>query len=103
MKIEVLFVPGCPNHKPAVEALTGVLAAESLEGEAEICEVPVRSHDEALSFRFPGSPTIRVNGSDVDLESAFGYGLACRLYGNGTNIPSEATIRAAVSAARKVE
>lgn len=103
MKIEVLYVPGCPNHKPAVQAVTAVLAAESLEGEAEICEVPVRSHDEALSLRFPGSPTIRVNGGDVEPESVFNYGLACRLYGNGMNLPSEAAIRTAVSAARKDE
>jgi hypothetical protein len=101
MKIEVLYVPGCPNHKPAVEAVTNVLASESFE--TEISEVPVRSEGEAHALRFPGSPTIRVNGGDVEPESVSGYGLACRLYGNGTNIPSEAAIRTAVSAARKDE
>jgi hypothetical protein len=57
MKIEVLYVPGCPNHKPALEAVTNVLALESFE--TEISEVPVRSEGEAHALRFPGSPTIR--------------------------------------------
>jgi hypothetical protein len=101
MKIEILYVPGCPNHKPAVKAVTNVLASDSFE--TEISEVPVRSEGEAHALRFPGSPTIRVNGGDVEPEPVSGYGLACRLYGNGTNIPSEAAIRTAVSAARKDE
>lgn len=99
MKIEVLYVPGCPNHKPAMEAVLDVLESESFE--AEVCQVPVHSQSEARALHFPGSPTIRVNGGDVEPESVSCYGLACRLYGNGTNIPSEAAIRTAVAAARK--
>jgi hypothetical protein len=101
MKIEVLYVPGCPNHKPALEAVTNVLGLESFE--AEISEVPVCNAGEARALRFPGSPTIRVNGGDVEPESASGQGFACRLYGNGLGVPSEAAIRAAVAAARKQE
>ena len=101
MKIEVLYVPGCPNHKPAVEAVTNVLALESFE--TEISEVPVRSEGEAHALRFPGSPTIRINGGDIEPGSISGFGLACRLYGNGLGIPSEAAIRTAVAAARKQE
>jgi hypothetical protein len=101
MKIEVIYVPGCPNHKLAVEAVMNVLGSEWLR--TGVSQVPVRSEGEAQALRFPGSPTIRVNGGDVEPESVFGYGLACRLYGNGTNIPSEAAIRTAVAAARKEE
>jgi hypothetical protein len=67
------------------------LAPESLR--TELCQVPVRSEREALALRFPGSPTIRINGSDVESESACSYGLACRLYGNRTGLPTEAAIR----------
>jgi hypothetical protein len=101
MKIEVLYVPGCPNHRPAVEAVTNVLALESFE--TEISEVPVRNEREAHALQFPGSPTIRVNGADVEPESISGFGLACRLYGQGLGVPSEAAIRTAVVAARKQE
>jgi hypothetical protein len=103
MKIEVLYVPGCPNHQPALEAVTGVLAAESCQTEVEICNVPVRSQDEALALRFPGSPTIRVNGGDVEPETVSGFGLACRLYENGLGVPSAGVIRTAVAAASKEE
>jgi len=35
MKIEVLYVPGCPNYEPAVERMKKVLAAESLQVDVE--------------------------------------------------------------------
>jgi hypothetical protein len=101
MKIEVFYVPGCPNHEPAVEAVTNVLASEALE--TEICEVPVRSEGEAQLLEFPGSPTVRVDGRDVEPESASMFGFACRLYMNGMGVPSEAMIRNAVLAAREKE
>jgi hypothetical protein len=101
MKIEVLYVPGCPNHKPAVEAVTSVLAAESVR--TEVCDVPVHSKSEAQAFRFPGSPTVRVNGNDVEPDARLAFGLACRLYANGRGVPSEAAIRRAVADARQKE
>lgn len=30
MRIEVLYVPGCPNFQSAVERIQGVLASESV-------------------------------------------------------------------------
>jgi hypothetical protein len=101
MKIEVLYVPGCPNHKPAVEAVMNVLKSESFE--AEVCQVPVQSESEARALHFPGSPTIRVNGGDVEPESVSGFGLTCRLYGNGLGVRSEWAIRTAVAAATREE
>jgi hypothetical protein len=101
MKIEVLYVPGCPNRKPAVEAVMDVLDSESCE--ADVLQIPVQSESDARALHFPGSPTIRVNGGDIEPESISGFGLACRLYGNGLGVPSEAAIRTAVAAARKQE
>jgi hypothetical protein len=101
MKVEVFYVPGCPNHAPALEAVTSVLAAESVH--TNICEVLVHSESEAQAFRFPGSPTVRVDGKDVEPEPRPTFGLACRLYANGTGIPSEAAIHRAVTAARQKE
>ena len=64
MKIEVLYSPGCPNYRPAVERIERVLASESLR--AEIQSVAVNNDDEARELMFPGSPTIRVDGEDVE-------------------------------------
>jgi hypothetical protein len=99
MKIELLYVPGCPNHQPAIKSLVKILSSKSLQ--AEISEVPVHTEAEAKALRFPGSPTIRINGADVEPESAGKDGLACRLYKNGTGVPSEETIRRAFSSAKE--
>ena len=53
MKIEVLYVPGCPNHESAVEAVMKVLGSESLR--TEVSQVPVGSEGETQALRFPGS------------------------------------------------
>ena len=43
MRIEILYVPGCPNYQPAVERLQEVSASQSVQGE--IHSVPVnRKH-----------------------------------------------------------
>ena len=64
MRIEVLYVPGCPNYEPAVERLQAVLESQSLQ--AEIRSVPISSEDQAKALLFPGSPTIRIDGKDVE-------------------------------------
>jgi hypothetical protein len=53
MHIEIFFVPGCPNHEPAVESLRKVLFSEAVN--ASIQEIPVtdkRWHGRS-SFRVP--------------------------------------------------
>jgi hypothetical protein len=64
MKIEVLYVPNCPNHAVALERLREVLAGESLD--AHLNEVLVNSAAMAQSLRFPSSPTIRMNDCDIE-------------------------------------
>jgi hypothetical protein len=99
MRIEVLYVPGCPNYEPAVARLEKVLASESLQ--AEVHGVAVSSDAEAKVLLFPGSPTIRIDGDDVEPNHANSPGLACRLYANRTGVPSEETLRLAVSRAKR--
>ncbi len=45
MRIEILYVPGCPNYQPAVEQVERVLCSESLQ--AEIRSIAVRTDAEA--------------------------------------------------------
>lgn len=80
MKIEVLYFDGCPNHKPAVERVQQVLAEEGLS--AEVLEVNVSDLSSAKEIGFLGSPSIRVNGLDVEPEArrARAYGMMCRTY-----------------------
>lgn len=101
MRIEVLYVPGCPNYDPAIERLQAVLGSESLQ--AEIQSVPISSEEEARVLLFPGSPTIRIDGKDVEQRETGAPSLACRLYANRSGIPSEELLRIAISNAKRRE
>ena len=96
MKIEVLYVPNCPNHAVALERLREILSAESFQ--KHVNEVLVRDAEMAQSLKFPGSPTIRINGRDVEPQSekTAAFGLMCRLYSDGTGAPSQQKLRAAI-------
>lgn len=98
MLIEVLFVPGCPNHAPAVERLRKVLRSEAII--ASIQEIAVKDEVMARLLKFPGSPTVRVNGRDVESKLQQSYGLACRLYSDRTGVPSIETLQRAVARAQ---
>jgi hypothetical protein len=99
MRVEVLYVPGCPNYQPAVALVQEVLASESLQ--ADVHGVAVGSDEEAKVLRFPGSPTIRIDGDDVEPSHASSFGLSCRLYPNRSGVPSEEVLRLALKAKRK--
>lgn len=95
MKIEVLFFEGCPNHRRAVELAKSVAA--DLVADARLEEVEVRDPDDAERRRFLGSPTIRVDGEDIepDARSRTDYAMSCRLY-RGSGVPPRELIEAAV-------
>jgi hypothetical protein len=100
MKIEVLYVPNCPNHVLALERLREILSAERFE--KSVTEVLVKDTEAAQSLKFPGSPTIRVNGNDVEPqdEKVAAFGLMCRLYSGGSGVPSRKKLREAIEHAR---
>jgi hypothetical protein len=103
MKIEVLYVPNCPNHAPALERLREILSAASFQ--THVNEVLVSDAAMAQSLRFPGSPTIRINGHDVEPQSerSASFGLMCRLYSDGSGVPSQQNMRAAIEKAIRLE
>ena len=99
MKIEVLYSDGCPNHKPAIELVRQVLAEEGLF--AEVLEVNVSGPSIAQNVGFLGSPSIRVNGLDVDPEARRerACGMMCRTYavnGRREGLPSREMLRHAM-------
>jgi hypothetical protein len=99
MVIEVLYVPGCPNHQAAVDSLRNTLRAMAID--APIQEIAVTDDAMARQLKFPGSPTIRVDGRDVESNPQDSSGLACRLYSNGTGVPSLEALRRAVVGAQQ--
>lgn len=100
MNIELLCVANCPNHVVALERLHAILSAESFQ--TAVNEVLVSDAAMAQSLKFPGSPTIRINGRDVEPQSEQTtlFGLICRLYSDGSGAPSQQSLLAAIERAR---
>ena len=79
MKVEVLYFDGCPTYKTAEKTLREVLAGEGIETKVEL--IAVNTDQEARRLRFPGSPTIRVNGDDLfPVSEREDWRLGCRVY-----------------------
>jgi hypothetical protein len=76
MKVEVivLFSEGCDNTPLTID----LIKQTALESEIEIDlkTVPVESQEQAQQWKFLGSPTVQVNGLDIDpsARSATGFG-----------------------------
>jgi len=80
MTIEVLYFDGCPNHEKLLTHLPLLLKHEGVTAEIVLLNIP--DADSAAKERFLGSPTVRLNGRDVDPGACQrdDYGLKCRLY-----------------------
>jgi hypothetical protein len=78
--IQVLYVQDCP-HYPATLALVERIRAE-VGFDTELHTTVIIDQAAADQARFPGSPTVRVDGHDVapDSEPAAEYLVGCRLY-----------------------
>ena len=80
MRIELLWFDGCPNHEAARAALERILASRGI-GAAAVRSVEV-DEGSVEALKFPGSPTNRVDGRDIepDFEEPANYALSCRVY-----------------------
>jgi len=71
-------------------------------------EIEIKTEEEAVKYKFPGSPTIRVNGVDVDpnyIDNG-NYGVMCRVYrigGKFYGAPPKEVIKEALEDARFFE
>ncbi len=104
MRIDLLWFDGCPNHTQARALLEEVLAARGIA--AEIHATEVRDPEAAEAVRFPGSPTIRVNGVDVEpgFEDPGEYALRCRVYTTPlsmSGVPPREWLERAIAAAMR--
>jgi hypothetical protein len=100
VRIEFLYWEDCPSHQQAWDRLMTVLEEKGLK--KEVARIDIQTNEDAQAWNFCGSPTIRVNGRDIDPEGAKGQriGLNCRIYHTPDErispLPSEEMIRKAL-------
>ena len=97
MRVSFLYYEECPSYDLALERLREVMDEEGIPGEAEV--IKVETEEQARELRFVGSPTIRVDGQDIDPPNDSRYALTCRAYrladARTSPLPSKDMIRRA--------
>jgi hypothetical protein len=102
VEVELLWWAGCPSAEEAIELVREEMGAAGLRpSELEVREIV--DDDDARRERFIGSPTIRVDGRDVQEPGDEPVGLTCRVYrlrdGRISALPDRQDIAAALAAA----
>lgn len=78
-RLEVLVFDGCPNIHATVERARAAVAAAGVP--AEIAVVRVANEEDAIRWKFIGSPSVRVDSVDIEpLAVEREFGIQCRLY-----------------------
>jgi hypothetical protein len=103
MSIQFLYWEDCPSHPEALARLRQVMAELGLTEEVQV--INVETQDDAAQHQFPGSPTIRIDGVDLQPEGVQGQALlTCRTYRTETGrlspLPTVTMIRRALQARR---
>lgn len=98
-KIELLYFDGCPNVEPVKRLLDEIM--ESLGITSEIENIEVIDNESAVRNHFLGSPSIRVNGKDIETDEGpdTQYSMRCRIYrtaGGHSGLPSKELLRKAL-------
>ena len=107
MKVEVLFFDGCPNFESLLPHLRALLNAGEAE-DAAIALVRVEDADTAEAERFLGSPTIRIDGQDVEpgVNRRTDFGVKCRLFATPDGLrglPADERVLRALERARTAD
>jgi hypothetical protein len=78
--VEVLYVQDCPNYPGTLALVSRVLAELGIDAEVHTTLISDLAAAEAAQF--PGSPTVRIDGRDVEpgSEPPSEISVACRLY-----------------------
>ena len=80
MRVELLYIDGCPSCERFLPRLRELVAQAGIAEEVELRRI--ESPTAAVAHRFLGSPTVRVDGVDVEpgARERCDFGLKCRLY-----------------------
>lgn len=77
LKIELLYFDSCPSYKQALANIKAALKEKKLD--AELILINVDTEEKAKQVGFQGSPSVRINGKDLEGRDE-GFSFSCRLY-----------------------
>ena len=92
--VEVLVFDGCPHAAAAIQLARDV--ASRLDPGISVERVEVDTLERAAELGFLGSPSLRVNGFDIEGKTASAGRLCCRTYEDGSGVPPEWLLEAVV-------
>jgi hypothetical protein len=103
-KIEFLWWRECPSWERALETLREAMGEEGLDPDS-VSVTEIDTEGDAQRAGFPGSPTIRIDGTDFQPPAADApRGLTCRVYrlrdGRASPLPDPQDLREALRKAR---
>jgi hypothetical protein len=100
VEVELLWWEGCPSTEETIELVRDQMEAAGLD-PATLAVREMRTDAEAAAEGFPGSPTVRVDGQDIDNPGDQPIGLTCRVYrladGRISAVPDAAVVAAALT------
>jgi hypothetical protein len=99
--IDILYFDACPGWRGAVERVRQVVSEGGLGAQVEVRAIPIETEEDARTHRFVGSPTVRIDGRDLEpaAEGRTSFGLQCRVYdvdGRLEGLPPTGWIRKAL-------
>ncbi len=103
MEIRVLTFAGCPGCEATFRLVRE--AVDELGVRATVSHIQIRSEIEAIEKRFLGSPSVQIDGKDIEVQRREDPpSFACRLYVHGgrrTGVPPKGMILKAIQEARR--
>lgn len=73
VKIQILMSPGCGHRNRTAELVADVVRQHAPQADVET--TLVATLEDAARLGFPGSPTVRVNGVDIEPQAPTNVGL----------------------------
>lgn len=93
VKIQLLYFEGCPSYQQGLENLRLALRKLNLPEDFEM--INIETDKMAQEYHFIGSPTIRINGEDIDSRArkakVTGH-KGCRIYQTEEGLKGAPTI-----------
>jgi hypothetical protein len=101
--VELLWWRECPSWERVLADLRKQMAEEGVDPDSLVV-TEIETDDDARGKDFVGSPTIRVDGKDIQDPGGQPVGLACRVYrrpdGRVSPLPDPDDVRKALRSAR---